>query len=69
MQEVRARVVTMTIHNFILGTKYSSTVFFVTGALHVQLHKDDIDDVMILNVWDTDCRVLSGDYILEEKHG
>ena len=42
------RFVTMTIYKPVLGTGYSGTVF-VTGALHMQLHMDDvvIDDVMI----------------------
>ena len=50
----RARTVTMTIHKPVLGTGYSGTVLnFVTGALHVQLHMDDViglivDDVIIL---------------------
>ena len=47
-----ARTVTMTIHKPVLGTGYSSTVL-VTGALHMQLHMDDViglivDDVIIL---------------------
>ena len=51
-QEARARIATMTIHKLILGTGYSSTIL-VTGALHVQLHMDDVidlfvDDVMML---------------------
>ena len=51
-REARARIVTRTIHELVLGTGYSSTVL-VAGALHVQLHMDDViglfvDDVMML---------------------
>ena len=43
----------MTIRKPVLGTGYSGTALIVTGALHVQLHMDDVigfivDDVIIL---------------------
>ena len=55
MCEAHARIVTMTTHNFVLGTGYYSTVFC---ALHVQLHMDDViglivDDIMVVTY--TEC--------------
>ena len=53
--EACARIVTTTIHKLVLRTGYSSTVL-VAGALHTQLHMDDViglfvDDIMMLPMY------------------